>query len=920
VLAALTRELAFLPQFEFDSDKDDDGGSAGDDGDGGGDEDGDGGGDEDDDHGLIGARARRKHRQKLARKQQRARQKPQDEGEAVLKTIHGRVFEVDDGASVSTHSDASQIRNRGRLMLGSCSENSSDRNDDETLDDEEPVIQSERRAPPEPVADAAILNQSTDAGHAPVAGLGQPAHALARAGPSPPAARKSGPVLAEDKHNAAYHGGDEGESGAHVHNFLLNADAVGIAGGARAAPLQRSDAFAGQAELTSPNVHLQRPHSAGGAVFRPRAAAAADDARYRCEKRRRVAHGAFSDGEGGVDDVGDKPAQPRAFDEVDACDVVGPAATPDLADKLAQRAARQAARRLRRTDRHHEAMEKAEKEAEDDAACGSGGLSALFEEARAWPWAEFDTPRCLREAGQLLSRLSRQPAELCDDPLEPNEAHDDIDAPAAASRAPFRLRTCDDVRAGVALLLLLAQHLPVAQVVPQVVGRLARVNGAGALIDFRLSCTTARAIVISGMCRLLYCMAGRGCPLAGVANGVSDCIAVLVSEYEDLQKLRATLGARRRAETIGSLHLPEATDDAIGARRQEAVEQRLVEDKQLLRYALLYATGATLKFAQVPGISSLLNVGMVAKLLDPHACAFVGDVRNAALKLVYAAAARVSKSGSEPVVSMDMDDDVFAARAEELRQWNANAAERDAVKAHAEALCTGVLPSLLALMEAVFPCRALPRPAGAPLPTFLPTDNVLAENVPRVFAAVLAAGLHSKALTWPDVERNLLLPHAPAVFWRRAGPFPRELAAQLMAHVLGKATDAVHTAVEAAALIRAWVITLADNNYSDSRRSRIIAYKATIALQRCSLTAPLLPRHDFLKWKRHNRDEWALRRVAAVDEVAAIAAAGQLPPPLLAAPPLWAGALIDAVEQRCASACATPAKTSSVWLRTARVP
>ncbi len=587
-------------------------------------------------------------------------------------------------------------------------------------------------------------------------------------------------------------------------------------------------------------------------------------------------------------EAGDEPAQPPVFDDMDACDAVGAAAASNAADKLARKAAEDAERRLCR-------LEKEEQAAAAAATSGSGVWVALLTEAQALPWDDFDAPRCMQEAGKLLRRFGQQPAVVGE--TEPDEAPD---APAATSHSMLRLRTSDDVRAGVALLLLLAHRLPKEQVKAHVVKRLARVEGAGVLVDFRLSCTTARVYVMSGLCQLLRRMAIANDSLESVASGVSSFIGVLVSEYEALQKWRPTFGAGRAAETIGSLYLPEATNTAMIEQRQrrDAVEERLVEDRHLLEYALLYATDTTCKYPKVAGISLLLNIELVAKLLDPRECAFEGDVRNAALKFVIAAAARIDDAGSEPPISADMDD--IMERVDEQKRWCAQAA---AAKAHAEKFCAGMLPPLLALMEAYLPFRALPTPAGAPPPPSLPADPrlALAENMQCVFAAVLAAGLRSKALTWPQVERNLLLPHEPAVFWRRAGEFPRAIAAQLLAHVLRKAPDGVHTAENAAGLLRAWVITLADTDRSDSMRSRVIAYKVTRALQRCSLTNPLLSHAGVMKWGDKERDEWALHRVAAVDSVAAAAAAGQLPAALREAVPKWAGALIDTVEKRCVS-------------------
>jgi hypothetical protein len=897
MLEVLRKELPSLPDIRFDNDDDDDDDGGGDRRGGGGGGDGGGGNgdsDEEEEQGIIGARARR-HRKKQTQVQQlrhreRRQGEPQDEGGPLLNKKKQNFLRPDSETVSSNYTDRSLERNKGPALGGSCSHGGED---DE---DEDAVVESEQRAATEAVADEVMPHQPGAARHAPFPGLGRAIHVSARGGSLPPAAAQGGPVRTGNEMDAAYGGGDVGDHGPRVQNFLLgNAGAAGTASGALAAPLQRSFAVGSQPELeTGADAHPQRAHVAGGAGLsrRPRAAAADDDAVHRNGKHRRVAHGTSSDAEGGDDmdhEAGDEPAP--VYDDMDACDAVGAAAASNAADKLTRKAARHRARALKKEELLAEA-----------AASGSGALVALLQQAQALPWADFDNSRCKQEAGKLLLRFGQQPAVVGDTLPEPD---DTPDAPAATSHSMLRLRTSDDVRAGVALLLLLAHRLPEEQVKTQVVRRLACVTGPRVLVDFRLSCTTARVYVMSGLCRLLQHMAMRDYSLESVASGLSSFIGVLVSEYEALQKWRLkwrlTSGVRRAAETIGSLYLPEATNKTMIDQRWDAVEQRLVEDRHLLQYALLYATHATDKYRKVADSpSSLLNIELVATLLDPRACAVENDVRDAALKFVNAAAVCIVDAGSEPPISMEMDDDMFSKRDEERRLWRAKAA---AMKAHAEKFCAGVLPPLLALMEAYLPFRALPTPVGAPPPPSLPADPrfALAENMQCVFAAVLAAGLRSKALTWPQVERNLLLPHAPAVFWQRAGEFPRAIAAQLLAHVLRKAPDGVHTAEDAAGLLRAWVITLADTDRSDSMRSRVIAYKVTRALQRCSLTNPLLLHAGIMKWGDKERDEWALHRVAAVDSVAAAAAAGQLPAALREAVPKWAGALIDTVEKRCVS-------------------
>ena len=556
--------------------------------------------------------------------------------------------------------------------------------------------------------------------------------------------------------------------------------------------------------------------------------------------------------------------------------------------------------------------DEAELAVEAAAAAAPGALAALLCCARALPWHHFDTPaRRLQEASRLLARFSRAPAAVADD--APGGDDDDDDAAdaaqtaaaaAAAARAavagsaPLPLASCDDVRAAVALLLLLARELPAAQVGAQVGRRLARGAGAGALLDFAACAPCARAIALRGCFRLLRRMALRGVALGDAASGVADCLAALTAEAQQLAAWRADL--RAPAGAVGSLLLPAALCPAA---RRDAVEERLEDDRALLGASLRYLAAAMRAAWRAPGAHCLLRGDLLARLLDGAGGAADAQLRRAALEVARAAARPLRPPPCD--VDSDMDDGAYS---DALAAWAAQAeAVRATERAWAQQLTGTVLPALLALLEADYPSRARAPPPGAAPPapaSRLPGGSGCEAPLVRAVGETLAAGLRTAALTWHAVEAIALAPHAPADFWRRAGPTPRLLAARLFAAACA-ALPPTH-ATEAAPLLRAWIMAVADHQHSRARAAVEAARALTAALARCAATAPLFSSdaaralHEPPPADARRAVSWERRRVDAVEAVAKAASEQQA---AAVAASAWAPALIDAVDTRCAHGC-----------------
>jgi hypothetical protein len=558
--------------------------------------------------------------------------------------------------------------------------------------------------------------------------------------------------------------------------------------------------------------------------------------------------------------------------------------------------------------------DEAELAVEAAAAAAPGALAALLSAARALPWHDFDTPaRRLQEASRLLARFSRAPAAVADDaPLCEDDDDDAADAAqtaaaaaAAAARAavagtaPLPLASCDDVRAAVALLLLLARELPVAQVAPQVGRRLARATGAGALLDFAACEPCARAIALRGCFRLLRRMALRGVALGDAATGVADCLAALTTEAQQLAAWRADL--RAPAGAVGSLLLPATL---CSAARRDAVEERLEDDQSLLAASLRYLAAAMRAHWRAPGAHALLRGDLLARLLDGAGGAADAQLRRAVLE--------VARAGARPLrappcdVDSDMDDGAYS---DALAAWSAQAeAVRTTERSWAQQLTGTVLPAMLSLLEADYPSRArAPAPGAAPPApaSRLPGGSGCEAPLVRAVGETLAAGLRTTALTWHAVEAIALAPHAPADFWRRAGPTPRLLAARLFAAAVA-ALPATHASTEPAPLLRAWIMAVADHQHSRARSAVDAAKALTAALARCAATAPLFSSHATKALHEpppadaRRAVSWERRRVDAVEAVAKAASEQQS---AAVAASSWAPALIDAVDTRCVLAC-----------------
>jgi hypothetical protein len=527
-------------------------------------------------------------------------------------------------------------------------------------------------------------------------------------------------------------------------------------------------------------------------------------------------------------------------------------------------------------------------------------FTALLASARDLPWSTYTDARRLQEAARLLSRLSRLPAEVLEE-----DAEELAYAPAATAvpdSGPLPLRTCDDVRDAVTLLVLLAEHLPKAHAGRQIVPRLARDGCAGALVDCKASSYMARAHVIGGKFRLLLVLAERRCAVAdveAVATGIMDCVAGLATEYEELQTLRRNLGSQRAAQVIGALRLPAATDAASVANRKERVDSSLEECKWLLRVTLENATqmAALRSDAPVSGIAALWRMSLLSRLLDPRGC-FDSDLRRAIFKLVRTAAAPTRRARQPEELTLDLEDAEFNARQLAWTHWNTAETARLAMeRAAAAELCADVLPCLLTLLEATHPARAR-APAAGVSPVAVQMSGGDEKLLLCALGGVLAAGLRSGVLTPAVVEAHVLAPHAPAVFWRRVGPVPRALAARLLAVVLKEAPECLSKPAEAGMLMRAWLITVADHEDSFSPTARDAAVQLTASLKLCALTAPLFANVTLEDPHKEGTRMWKIRRADAVVKVAAACGSVDLAAPLRASLPLWAGALTDAVEAR----------------------
>jgi hypothetical protein len=541
--------------------------------------------------------------------------------------------------------------------------------------------------------------------------------------------------------------------------------------------------------------------------------------------------------------------------------------------------------------------------ANDDVAAEEQRPTAFTEllaSARDLPWSTYTDARRLQEAARLLSRLSRQPAEVLEE--EEELAH----APAATAvpdSGPLPLRTCDDVRDAVTLLVLLAEHLPKAHAGRQIVPRLARDGCAGALVDFKASSYMARAHVIGGKFRLLLVLAERQCTVAdveAVATGIMDCVAGMATEYEELQTWRRNLGSQRAAQVIGGLRLPAATDAASVATRKERVESSLEECKWLLQVTLENATQmATLRSdAPVSGIAALWRMSLLSRLLDPRGC-FDSDLRRATFELLRTAAAPTRRARQPEELTLDLDDAEFNARQLAWAHWNTAETARLAMeRAAAAELCADVLPSLLTLLEANYPARARAPAAAGVRPVAVHMSVYDEKRLLCALGGVLAAGLRSGVLTPAAVEAHVLAPHAPAVFWRRVGPNPRALAARLLAVVLKEAPESLSKPADAGMLMRAWLMTIADHEDSFSPTARDAAVQLTASLKLCALTAPLFAGVTLEDAHKEGATMWKIRRADAVVKVAAACGSVDIAEPLRSSLPLWAGALTDAVETR----------------------
>ena len=560
--------------------------------------------------------------------------------------------------------------------------------------------------------------------------------------------------------------------------------------------------------------------------------------------------------------------------------------------------------------------DEAELAVEAAAVSAPGALAALLTAARALPWSSFDTPaRRLQEASKLLSRLSRAPAAVADDAGEDDDDDDELGGSAtgsaeaaasaaaaaraaAAGGAPLPVVSCDDARAAVALLLLLARELPAAQVGPQVARRLARCTGAGALFDFAACSPCARAIALRGCFRLLRRLALRGASLADAAGGVNDCLAALATEAVALHAWRADL--RSPPGAVGSLQLPAAY---TAAQRRDAVEERLEDDTALLAASLRYLAAAMRTHGRAPGAGALLRGELLSRLLDGGCGAADAQLRRAALE-VSRAAARPLRPPPCPDLDSDMEDAAYSAA---LAAWSSAAeACRATERGWAAQLGSGVTPALLQLLEADYPSRArapAPGTAAPALPSRLAGGSGCEAAVVRALGDVLAAGLRAPSgLTWHAVEAVALAPHAPGDFWRRAGPTPRLLAARLLAAVVA-ALPPAHPAPDAPALLRAWLLAVGDHRHSRARAAVEAAQALTAALARCAATALLFASEAAAAL--HAPPPADARRVASwerrrVDAVEAVARAAAEVPVAAAAAVAWAPVLIEAVDTRCA--------------------
>ena len=131
----------------------------------------------------------------------------------------------------------------------------------------------------------------------------------------------------------------------------------------------------------------------------------------------------------------------------------------------------------------------------------------------------------------------------------------------------------------------------------------------------------------------------------------------------------------------------------------------------------------------------------------------------------------------------------------------------NAVSNAAAALSETTWPALAALLEADHPARAAPGSRGPGASGTFP-DSGCSRSVVEASARVVAACLRGGAWGWGRAEREILAPHGPGAFWRRASAPYRALALRVYAR-LGDASPVLGAGV-GAPLLKLWTFATLD--------------------------------------------------------------------------------------------------------------